>query len=77
MAADELVSTLMEASDGGLVTIQISLSAEAMALEASTPVSGDLAVDPMTDLILDSVSTRHEWRTEDGTAHGIVERSLP
>ncbi len=77
VAADELVSTLMEASDGGPVTIEISLTAEVMSLEASTPVRGDLAVDPMTDRILDSVSTSHSWRTEDGTAHGMVERSLP
>ena len=77
MAADELVSTLMEASDGGPVTLQISISAEAMSLEATTAISGELAVDPMTDRILDNVSTRHEWRTIDGMAHGMVERSLP
>jgi anti-sigma regulatory factor (Ser/Thr protein kinase) len=76
VAADELVSTLMEASDGGPVTLELSISAEALTLEASTGVRGELSVDPMTDRILDNVSTRHEWRTGDGQAHGLVERSL-
>ena len=76
VAADELVSTLMEASDGGPVTLDLSITADALSLEASTAVRGELAVDPMTDRILDNVSTRHEWRTEGGQAHGIVEHSL-
>jgi hypothetical protein len=77
VAADELVSTLMEASDGGLVTLDLSISADALSLQASTSVHGELKVDPMTDRILDNVSTRHEWRTDGGQAHGLVERSLP
>jgi hypothetical protein len=76
VAADELVSTLMEASDGGPVTLELSISADTLSLQASTGVRGELAVDPMTDRILENVSTRHEWRTADGQALGIVERSL-
>lgn len=76
VAADELVSTLMEASDGGPVTLELSVSASALSLSASAPVAGALSVDPMTDRILENVSTRHEWRTVDGQAHGIVERAL-
>jgi hypothetical protein len=76
VAADELVSTLMEASDGAPVRLELSINADTLSLEASTAVSGELTVDPMTDRILDNVSTRHEWRTVDGQAHGLVERSL-
>jgi hypothetical protein len=76
VAADELVSTLMEASDGAPVRLELSINADTLSLEASTAVSGELTVDPMTDRILDNVSTRHEWRTLDGQAHGLVERSL-
>jgi hypothetical protein len=76
VAADELVSTLMEASDGAEVTVDLSISADALTLEATTVISGELAVDPMTDRILDNVSTRHSWSTMDGLARGIVERSL-
>lgn len=75
--ADELVSTLMEASDGGPVTMDLSINGERLRLEASASVrSGTLEVDPMTDRILDAVSTHHEWSTVEGEAHGIVERTL-
>jgi hypothetical protein len=77
VAADELVSTMMEASEGGPVTVELSISSTAMSVEASTRVAGELVVDPMTDLILEQVSTRHEWRSTDGEAHGFVERALP
>jgi hypothetical protein len=76
VAADELVSTLMEASDGGPVTLELSLTADTLVLEASTSVSSELAVDPMTDRILDTVCSNHSWRTADGHAHGHVEHSL-
>jgi anti-sigma regulatory factor (Ser/Thr protein kinase) len=77
VAADELVSTMMEASDGAPVTVELSIDATAMSVEASTRVTGELDIDPMTDLILEQVSTRHEWRSTDGEAHGFVERALP
>jgi hypothetical protein len=77
VAADELVSALMEASDGGPVTVELSISSAAMSVEASTKVVGELAVDPMTDLILEQVTSRHEWRSSDGEAHGLIERVLP
>jgi hypothetical protein len=76
VAADELVSALMEASAGGPVTVELSIGAESLSVEASTKIAGDLAVDPMTDLILDQVTTRHEWRSADGEAHGLIERAL-
>lgn len=77
-AADELVSTLMEASGGGAVTLGLSLSADRLRLEASAPLPAGttLQVDPITDQILDKVATSHEWTTADGHARGVVERDL-
>ncbi len=78
VAADELVAALMEAGAGNDVTINLQLRGGLLAIDAATdlPAGKDLQIDPLSDRILDTVATRHEWRTEDGRAHGIVERSL-
>jgi hypothetical protein len=34
----------------------------------------ELEVDPLTDRILDVVATNHEWHTDDGVAHGRIEK---
>jgi hypothetical protein len=77
-AADELVSTLMEASDGGTVSLSLSLRSDRLRLEATAPLPDgkQLEVDPITDQILDKVATRHEWTSADGHATGVVERDL-
>jgi hypothetical protein len=77
-AADELVSTLMEASRGAAVTLSVSLEADRLRLEASAPLpaGATLAVDPMTDQILEQVASTHSWHEADGVATGIVERDL-
>jgi hypothetical protein len=77
-AADELVSTLMEASGGGSVTLTLSLKADRLRLEASAPLAAGatLEVDPITDQILEKVATAHEWNQADGIATGVVEREL-
>lgn len=78
VAADELVSTLIEVSGGEPVVLELALTDGALRLEASTTLADGqtLTVDPMTDRILDKVATRHEWSDGGGTARGIVERSL-
>jgi hypothetical protein len=77
-AADELVSTLMEASGGGDVTLSLSLEADRLRLEASAPLAAgaSLTVDPITDQILEKVASSHSWHEADGVATGIVERDL-
>ena len=77
-AADELVSTLMEACAGGAVTLALSLDGDRLRLEASAPLpkGATLEVDPITDQILDQVATSHRWSQADGVATGVVERSL-
>jgi hypothetical protein len=77
-AADELVSTLMEASGGDPVVLQLSLTDGTLRMEATTPLASgqSLTVDPMTDRILDKVATTHEWSEDEGVARGVVERAL-
>ncbi len=77
-AADELVSTLMEASGGGDVTLRLSLGDDRLRFEASAalPPGATLRVDPITDQILDKVATTHEWDQSGGVATGLVERRL-
>ncbi len=78
VAADELVSTLMEACGGEPVVLDLALVDGTLRLSASTPLAEGqaLTVDPMTDRILDTVATSHEWSDAGGTARGSVERSL-
>ena len=77
-AADELVSTLMEASRGAAVTLSLSLEADRLRMEASAPLprGASLEVDPMTDQILEQVASTHSWHEADGIATGVVERDL-
>jgi hypothetical protein len=78
VAADELVAALMEAGAGADVSIGLELRDGLIAIDAATdlPDGKPLEIDPLSDRILDTVATRHEWRTEGGRAHGIVERQL-
>lgn len=78
VAADELVSTLMEASGGQPVVLDLALGDGALRLEATTQLAPgqSLTVDPMTNRILDTVATRYEWTNEGETVRGVVERAL-
>ncbi len=74
VAVDELGSTLINASTGDAIEITIELADNRLRIDGQTALSngGQLEVDPLTDRILDVVATTHEWRTEDGVAHGRV-----
>ena len=77
VAADELVSTLIQASDGGPVTVTFELGASALVIRGRTDlVNGQFALDPLTDRILDAVVTTHDWTTDGGSVEGRVEQSL-
>jgi hypothetical protein len=78
VASDELVAALIEAGDGGPVTVTFELAANTLSVDGSTPLpqAGELTVDPLTDRILDAVTTSHEWSSDDGLARGHVERVL-
>lgn len=75
VAADEVVSTLIEASAGEPVHVRMTVTPELLRLEASTDLGGGtFDVDPMVDRVLEVVASRFAWDTVDGVAQGWVER---
>ncbi len=79
VAADELVATLIQSSDGSPVTVTFELTSTAVAITGSTQAATDSAfeLDPLTDQILSSVSDRHEWHADGTKVTGRVEQLLP
>jgi hypothetical protein len=77
VAADELVSTLIQASDGGPVTVTFELGGAALVIRGRTQLAdGEFALDPLTDRILDAVVSSHTWSTDSGVVEGRVEQTL-
>lgn len=75
VAADEVVSTLIEASAGEPVHVRMTVTPELLRLEATTDLGGGtFEVDPMVDRVLEVVASRFAWDTVDGVAHGWAER---
>lgn len=76
VAADEIVSTLIEASAGEPIHVRLTVNRELLRLEASTALAAGASfeVDPMVDRVLEAVATRHAWESADGTARGWAER---
>lgn len=79
VAADELVATLIQSSDGSPITVTFELTGTAVAITGSTQAATESAfeLDPLTDQILSSVSDRHDWDHEGTTVRGRVEQLLP
>jgi hypothetical protein len=77
VAADEVVSTLIEVGHGEPIRIKLSIDAAALRIDASTPLADgtQLEVDPLVDRVLESVATEHAFRTVDGVAHAVAERA--
>lgn len=78
VAADELVSTLIQASDGGPVTVTFELGHTMLTIRGRTHLdpAAEFTLDPLTDRILDTVVTSHDWQTEDGYLIGQVATAL-
>ena len=76
VAVDELGSTLINASTGDPIEITIELADNRLLVDGRTALvdGAQLEVDPLTDRILDVVATSHEWRSDDGVAHGRIEK---
>lgn len=79
VAADELVSMLIQASAGGPVTVTFDREAERIVILGRVQVdpAQGFELDPLTDRILDTVVTSHAWETRADEVHGRVEQSLP
>lgn len=78
VGADELVATLIQASDGGPVTVTFALTPDALVIHGRTAVApgGRFTLDPLTERILDTVVASHTWSTEDGQLHGRIDHAL-
>lgn len=78
VAADELVATLIQASDGGSVTITFAIADGRLSVEGRVPLGAGqvFELDPLTEQILDAVATSHDWRTEGRELHGRIEQAL-
>jgi hypothetical protein len=78
VASDELVATLIQASDGAPVTITFAIAEGALTIRGRVPLGAGhvFELDPLTEQILDAVITSHEWRTEQGELEGRIEQTL-
>jgi hypothetical protein len=78
VAADELVATLIQASDGSTITVTFELGGDQLTIRGRTRLdpAADFALDPLTDRILDSVVSSHDWATDDGHLTGRIDQSL-
>lgn len=79
VAADELVATLIQSSDGTPVTVTFEITSSAVVISGQTEAASEAAfeLDPLTDQILSSVADRHDWQHEGTTVRGRVEQLLP
>jgi anti-sigma regulatory factor (Ser/Thr protein kinase) len=78
VAADELVSTLMQASAGGPVTVSFAVGDDVLTVSAVTQRAhqGPFEPDPLTERILDEVATGHAWHTEGFEVRGQIDHAL-
>jgi hypothetical protein len=76
VAVDELGSTLISASTGGPIELTLELVGDTLCVEGRTDLGrGELEVDPLTDRILEVVTTTHEWSSTGGVALGRFEKA--
>lgn len=78
VGADELVATLIQANDGGPIAITFELGHTMLTIRGRTHLDpeAEFTLDPLTDRILDTVVTSHEWQTSGGVLTGQIETAL-
>jgi hypothetical protein len=79
VAADELVATLMQASDGSSVTVSFAVTPDGLTISGATRRSAAAAFspDPLTERILGEVATSHAWHSEGQDLRGQIDHALP
>ncbi len=79
VGADELVATLMQASDGGPVSISFFATDTGVTISGSTTMAqgAEFVLDPLTDRILNEVADAHAWHTDGDRVHGRIDHALP
>ncbi len=78
VAADELVSTLMQASAGGPVTVSFAVADGVLRVSGATQRAeqSPFEPDPLTERILDEVASSHGWQTDGFEVTGQIEHVL-
>ncbi|HLT15432.1 MAG TPA: hypothetical protein VK007_01920 [Acidimicrobiales bacterium] len=78
VAADELVSTLVQATSEE-VSIRFAITPEALVIAASARLADPSAfeLDPLADRILDEVATSHEFTVDGDELRGRIDVALP
>lgn len=78
VAADELVATLMKASDGGQVRVSFAVTGDGVAISGTTrTAASDFSPDPLTERILGEVASDHTWSTEGNEVSGRILHAVP
>jgi hypothetical protein len=78
VAADELVSTLIQAGKGE-VEIRFAVTADALVVAATTTLAdaAHFELDPLTDRILDEVASGHQFSVDGERLSGRIDIALP
>jgi hypothetical protein len=78
VAADELVSTLIQAGQGD-VTVRFAITQSAVVIAASATLAdaASFTLDPLTDRILDEVADGHSFAVDGDELTGRIDVDLP
>ena len=78
VAADELIATLMKASDGAPVRASFAVNGDGLTISGTTRTAvADFLPDPLTERILQEVASSHEWSTDGDEVSGQIGHALP
>ena len=79
VAVDELVSRMIGVSDGAPLHVAFKLTPVSLCVEVSTELAdgAEIEPDPLSERLLDALSTSHHWSVDNGRAVGRVEKQLP
>jgi hypothetical protein len=77
VAADELIATLMKASDGAPVRASFAVNGDGLTISGTTRTAvTDFLPDPLTERILHEVASSHEWTIDGNEVSGRVGHAL-
>ena len=79
IAVDELTSTVIDATAGGVLDVTFSSGAGELRIDGRAPMTpgADLALDELSGQILNAVCDKYEVRANDGYARFVCVRRLP
>lgn len=79
VAADELVSTLIQAGNGDDVAVRYAITEGSLVISADATLADadGFSLDPLTDRILDEVASSHSFTIDGGRISGRIGVDLP